>query len=162
MNSPEVDFVERSICILKENEQFRNDMSIIINCTYGLLSFPHLMITREKCEEKKNNPNWWMDLSPWNEDITDSPSVRDIIKGDHPKSLGELIEAVRNGLNHQPFVPDNKSGKFVGIKINLTTRKKGEPELKWSFDATQDQLKNFLLMTADKYLEYFKNLNKTN
>ncbi len=158
MENPEVNFVNRTLEILNDSKKFKRDMSIIINCTYGLLLFPLSIIEAEKNSEKKKNSNWWKELPPWNEEIVGFPEAFAVVKKNHPKSLGDLLKKVRDGLSHQSFVPNNDNGKFIGIRI-VFKRQGGidgvEKDIDWTFEANQEQLKAFLIFIAGKYLEYY-------
>jgi HEPN pEK499 p136 len=159
MNSPEVDFVERTKAIL-ESYSGLHDISIIINCAFGLVIFPHSIVTKGM-----KNKTWWTELPFWDKSLGDFDDLPRFIKDglsteSHPQKLGEMLEEVRNGLCHQPIDPINEENpltqnvEFTGIKIEFTDR----GVLRWTFQARRGDLSRFVIFLADRYLEYFRNM----
>ncbi len=153
----DIDFVERTRNILLDYAD-QYDMSIVINCTLGLIILPY--------EKTKNKPSslWLTEIDK----ISNLPSFElkifepiksidsqtgEIIR--YPrKTLKVLLQKMRNGLAHQDIEPKNKDGKFSGVIIrNYFDDKRVHKDLEIHFD--KNALREFALFIADEYLKKF-------
>lgn len=147
----EVEFVRRTKNLLKEYRG-PNDMSIIINCSLGLVVLPYEII--------KHTPS-----SFWDTEISNIPSlpafhlsvfepiekIKHSVITYYPKTLKVLLRKIRNGLVHQYIEPVNRKGDFVGVIVrNYFDKSKTHQDLEIYF--SQQELKEFALFIADEYL----------
>lgn len=152
LNKFEIEFVERTRDFLKEYSG-EYDMSIIINCTLGLIFMPN-----EKIPKANSTSFWDTEIDK----IPNLPSfqlhifkpIKRIKKQKivfYPKTLKVLLKKIRNGLAHQRIQPINENGKFTGVVIrNYFNQGKYDQDLEISF--SQQELKDFALFVADEYL----------
>jgi len=66
--------------------------------------------------------------------------------------LSALLKKIRNGIAHQNMEPINNKGKWVGVKIWNDNQGMKDFEIQFSID----ELKEFSLFLAKRYIETFK------
>jgi hypothetical protein len=133
----EKDFVERTQRILKEYSG-KYGVSLLLNCTLGLIVLPYEKI-------QGNEPKLWqanidtMPGQPWTKLQFTSK----------PRTFGNLLRTIRNGIAHQRIEPVNQGGRISGVIIrNVTQRGKQNLEIKFN----EAQLKEFALLVANDFL----------
>lgn len=156
MNTPEIEFVERTKEILN-NVETPHEVSLMINCTFGLILFPHLIILKRL--NPKDRREWWNESDYWKQDLKDLPNLPDFIRqqlniNHFPKTVGEFIHKLRNALSHQQFTPINVNGKFVGIRFIIVRN------INLSFELVEANFKEALTFIADTYLNFLNEQNQ--
>ncbi len=162
MKNFEIEFVKRTKELLLQYDGSR-DMSILINCTLGLIILPY------EATQESPPPLWDTELDK----ITNLPSFRletfkpiEHIKKKsgvkyHPKTLAVLLEKIRHGLAHQHIEPVNENAKFAGVIIkNYFPPNSCNIDLEVRFN--QQELKEFALFIADEYLKNRTQANARN
>jgi hypothetical protein len=151
MKNFKIEFVKRTKEILLRYDGTR-DMSIIINCTLGLIILPY--------EATQENPPPF-----WDTEINKIPECQSLrleifepkkkINGGiitERKTLRVLLKKIRHGLAHQHIEPANENSKFAGVIIrNYYPPNNGQIDLEVHF--SQQELKDFALFIADEYLK---------
>ncbi len=153
MKNFEIEFVKRTKEILMQYDGTR-DMSILINCTLGLIILPY-----EKMRE--NPPSLWdIELDK----ISNHPCfklmffkpIKGIKKSQvryYPKTMAVLLRKIRNGLAHQHIEPVNEEGKFAGAIIRNYFEQGDQQKLDLEIHFSQQELKEFALFIANEYLK---------
>lgn len=147
MIRPEKDFVLRTKQII-EASATKYDVSLLINCSFGLVVFPYAMLLKDL---DVSGSGWWSNHPFWKKNLKDFDNLPLVLrtcltKNAFPKTIGELFYKLRNTLCHNRFEPINTDQKLVGIALIF---KEG-----FAVEFEKDELREVLIFVADVYLEY--------
>ena len=130
------------------------DMSIIINCTLGLIILPY------EATQESPPPFWETELNeihnlpPFKLEIFEPiKSIKKSITKYHPKTLAVLLMKIRHGLAHQHIESVNEEGKFAGVIIRNYHKQANQQRLDLQIYFSQQELKEFALFIANEYLK---------
>ena len=138
------EFVERTKYIVETQckDEFRYDVTLLLNCLLGLVSLP---------TERTDTT----DTSFQNECVNKLQSMG-VIK--HSTNDAKTFRTVKNALSHMYIVPQNKAGIVDSIIIRDCQSRNSPVHTELQF--TIPQLKEFALFVADKHLDRMQSGNQ--